>query len=281
MGLNCIELNNTALSVVVAESIGPRILSLRFNDGDNLFAEIPGVTLDCPNVGKLRLFGGHRLWVAPELPERTYLPDAFNVQVEAITNGVRVTQKPDASGIEKSLTVTLPDDSATVIVEHMLTNRSVWAIECAAWAITQMAIGGSAALPQNTEPLDAGGYWGNRPITFWPYTNINSPHLTLKNDRIRINATIRDDEALKIGAPNPVGWLAYWNKDTLFVKEAAYDHAARYYDFDSSSQIYCNSQFLELETLSPISLIRPNQTLTHREVWRVYKAASVEDAFML
>lgn len=275
MGLECIEISNDVLSVIIAKSIGPRILSLTFKGGDNLFAEIPDVTLDCPNVGKLRLFGGHRLWVAPELPERTYLPDAFNVTVEEIENGVCVTQKVDAAGIEKSLTVTLPDNSATVFVEHELTNRSMWSIKCAAWAITQMATGGKAVLPINTEPIDAGGYWGNRPITLWPYTDINSPHLTLQNDRILIDATISNDEALKVGAPNPTGWLSYWNAGTLFVKEAAYDPAANYYDFASSSQIYCNSRFLELETLSPISTIQPNQTLTHRETWRVSEA----DAF--
>lgn len=279
MGLNCIELGNAALSLVIAESIGPRVLSLRLHDGDNLFAEIPDVTIDCPNAGKLRLFGGHRLWTAPEIPERTYLPDAFHVHVVEVENGVRVTQQADASGIEKSLTVTLPDDSATVLVEHGLTNRGMWSVECAVWGITQMAVGGTAILPQNTETLDAGGYWGNRPITLWPYTNINSPHLTLENDRILINAKISDDEALKVGSPNPAGWLGYWNGGTVFIKEAAYDPAAEYYDFASSSQIYCNSKFLELETLSPISIIEPNQTLTHHETWRVFSAESIEQAF--
>lgn len=280
MGLNCVEIGNRLLSLIVAESVGPRILSLSFNGSDNLFAEIPDVVLDCPDVGKLRLFGGHRLWVAPELPQRTYLPDAHHVMLDEVENGVCVTQKADASGIEKSLTLTLPDQSATVVVEHRLTNRSMWAIECAAWAITQMATGGTGILPQNTEPIDAGGYWGNRPITLWPYTDINSPHLTLANDRLLVHANINSGgEALKIGAPNPAGWLSYWKDGLLFTKEAAYDPTASYYDFASSSQIYCNSQFLELETLSPISTIAPNQTLVHREIWRVVEAASIESAF--
>jgi hypothetical protein len=85
-----------------------------------------------------------------------------------------------------------------------------------------------------------------------------------------VNATISDDETLKIGSPNPSGWLGYWNTGTLFIKEASYDPAASYYDFGSSSQIYANAQFLELETLSPIAHIQPGATLTHRETWRVY-----------
>ncbi|HMD82411.1 MAG TPA: hypothetical protein VKE92_13940, partial [Anaerolineales bacterium] len=64
---------------------------------------------------------------------------------------------------------------------------------------------------------------------------------------------------------------AYWLNGTLFVKHADYDAQAQYYDFDSSSECYCNDRFLELETLAPITSIAPQETASHIETWDLYK----------
>jgi hypothetical protein len=74
----------------------------------------------------------------------------------------------------------------------------------------------------------------------------------------------------KVGFPNPVGWLAYWYQDTLFVKRAKYDEHAEYFDYGSSSQCYCNHLFLELETLGPTVSLEPDEAVTHTEIWEVY-----------
>jgi hypothetical protein len=67
-GHACVRLENDALSLWATTSIGPRILGLALRGGENLFAEIPGVTLDCPGAGEYHFYGGHRLWAAPEDP---------------------------------------------------------------------------------------------------------------------------------------------------------------------------------------------------------------------
>jgi len=80
--------------------------------------------------------------------------------------------------------------------------------------------------------------------------------------------------ALKIGFPNPAGWLAYAVDDTLFVKRAAYQPDADYFDRGSSSECYCNPRFLELETLGPRTVLAPGQSITHCEAWALYAVAS-------
>jgi hypothetical protein len=75
----------------------------------------------------------------------------------------------------------------------------------------------------------------------------------------------------KIGFPNPRGWQAYWLNGALFVKHAEYNAQAEYYDYGSSSESYCNDQFIELETLAPITRIMPGDTVTHVETWNLYK----------
>lgn len=270
LNLECVELANTAVSLLITQSVGPRILKLSLAGGKNLFAELPDVTLDCPGKGPFHIHGGHRLWHAPEKAARTYLPDDNPVTITEIENGAQVLQSIEAeTGLQKSLTVTLPDDSATVIVDHTLTNTGMWAVECAPWAITQMRWGGTAVLPQNTVQLDADGLLPNRPLALWAYTDINSPHINLLNDHIAIQANMTES-ALKIGFPNPREWLAYWYERTVFVKTAVFNPAATYYDFGSSSECYCNHRFLELETLGPRTFIPPGDSVTHREVWHLF-----------
>ncbi len=281
LGLDCVELKNGSVSLLVPTGVGPRVLSLRAHGGANLMAELPTFALDCPGVGTLPLWGGHRLWHGPELPARTYLPDDKPVEIAQTATSLTVTQAADASHLEKTLTITLPNDGATVVIDHALTNRGMWAIECAPWAITMMRPSGTAILPQNTDFVDAGGFMANRPISLWPYADINSPHVQWGNRYIFFNSAITGDNAWKVGFPNPVGWLGYWVDGQLFVKSAEYDPSATYYDNQSSSECYCNAHFLELETLGPRSQIEPGATVVHRETWRVFDVPvfnAVEDA---
>lgn len=270
LNLDCVRLANTAVSLLITQSVGPRILQLSLPGGDNLFAELPDFTLDCPNKGLFHVWGGHRLWHAPEKASRTYLPDNEPVAISEIENGVQVVQPVEPeTGLQKSLTITLPDAGATVSVDHTLTNTGMWAVECAPWAITQMRFGGTAVLPLNRQPLDADGLLPNRPLSFWSYTDINSPHLQLTNEHIFMQATMTEG-AMKVGFPNPRGWMAYWWEGTLFVKTADFHPTATYYDFGSSSECYCNDKFLELETLGPRTTIAPGASATHREVWYLF-----------
>jgi hypothetical protein len=78
----------------------------------------------------------------------------------------------------------------------------------------------------------------------------------------------------KIGFPNLRGWLAYWLEGMLFVKRAKYEARSAYFDFGSSSECYCNGRFIELETLVPIIMLAPGDSVTHVETWELH--ASVD-----
>jgi hypothetical protein len=79
------------------------------------------------------------------------------------------------------------------------------------------------------------------------------------------------DGQLKIGFPNPEGWMAYWIGGTLFVKHASYIKHAEYFDWGSSAECYCDPRFLELETLAPITQLRPGESVVHVETWHVHE----------
>jgi len=75
--------------------------------------------------------------------------------------------------------------------------------------------------------------------------------------------------ALKIGTPNPTGWIAYRFQKTLFVKRSVYYPDKEYLDRQSSSQIYCNPDLIELETLGPVVTLAPGESTLHQEIWQV------------
>ena len=279
LDLDCVRLKNESVELLVTQSVGPRIIRLSFLGGKNLLAELPDLSLDCPGKDeKLNLYGGHRLWHAPQVEGRTYLPDNQPVVIKEITNGLEVIQSIETeTGIQKSLHITLPDDGPTVMVEHRFKNEGMWSIETAPWAITQLPEGGVAILPQLTEYVDPAGVWPNRSIALWPFTDIDSPHIHWGNRFIFVEANMQEG-MLKFGFPNPDGWLAYHREKTLFVKHAAYQPQAPYFDRGSSSQVYCNPGFIELETLAPKSSIAPRETVTHSETWSLYYDVAFEQS---
>lgn len=270
MGLKCVRLANETLSMLITQSVGPRIITLQLNGGENLFAQLPDTIIETPGMEPFHLWGGHRLWHAPEINTRTYLSDDNPVKISSIPNGVLIEAPLEvATGLQKALRVTLPDDSATVVIDHMLTNKGHWPVTCALWAITQMRPGGTAVMPQRTTFTDKSGLQPNRPLILWPYTDINNPHVTWGNQAILFSANMTEG-AFKIGFPNPHGWLAYHLNDTLFVKKVDYMETAVYLDYGASTQVYCNPDFLEMETLGPETTIEPGATAVHRETWQLF-----------
>ena len=270
LNLECVQLKNEALELLVTKSVGPRILRLSLAGGENLLAELPDVILDCPGSGSMHLWGGHRLWHAPEKRSRTYLPDNDPVEITEIERGLQVMQPTEAqTGIQKSLRITLPDQNATVIIDHTLTNQGLWPVELAPWAITQLKPGGVAILPQITGNADSDGLLPNRRLVLWPYTDIASPHIQWGNRFIFVQAAMPEG-TLKVGFPNPHGWLAYHHNQTLFVKQAAYQPDADYFDFGSSGECFCCPEFIELETVGPRALLAPGESVSHRETWRIF-----------
>ena len=274
-GYDCTRIGNESLSLWVTNQVGPRIVGIELGDGSNLFAELPEVTIDCPGTGEYKLRGGHRLWQAPETPRVTYLPDDVPVSVAESPDGITFTQPVEPqTGIEKSLCINLPDQETNVSVQHRLKNCSMEPVELAAWAITQLNPGGTAILPQNNTFSDEHGLLPNRQIALWPYTQVTSKHITWGDRFIFIHATMTEG-ALKIGFPNPCGWIGYLRENTLFVKLADFERGREYFDYNSSSECYCNPLFLELETLSPKTRLAPGESLFHKEEWRIFDGIEV------
>ncbi|MEK7468156.1 MAG: hypothetical protein AAB074_12135 [Planctomycetota bacterium] len=299
LGLPCVEFKNATISLLVTETVGPRILSLRLRGGENILAEVPDFTLECPGAGRYRMRGGHRLWVAPEEPRWTYLPDDAPPRIEVTPHTLEVSQPIELlTGLQKSFTIGFPtvlvnhlrssDQPSTdatkdpffgeismVVVDHGLKNCGSTPVTCSPWAITQFKPGGFAILPHTNRGSEVGGSWKKRGFVLWPYTRKDDPNISWGANYTFVHARLSTG-ALKIGYSNYNEWLAYFRNGTVLTKVASFGRSDTYFEQGSSSQCYCNDRFLELETLGPVTTIAPGEQRWHRETWFIRDGVSLE-----
>jgi len=245
-----------------------RITGLRPKGKKNLFADLsqhPPISTD---YGDFYFHGGHRLWHAPESMPRTYLPDDNQLKITELDDGVSLeTSTEPATGIRKRIDIQLATAAPMVRLTHTLFNDGMWTVELAPWAITQCRLGGTVILPLSTEKADPEGLLANRQLSFWPYTNLADPRLTLQNEYSFFKAEAAPP--FKMGYFNPHGWLAYWIDDVLFKKTFSAQVDAQYPDNNSNAEIYCNEDFVELESLAPLIQLSPGQAVECVEKWEI------------
>lgn len=265
-GHNCCVLENDTPRLIISQSIGPRIISFGFKDDENLFAEFPDFVTKLPQGGVFHFYGGHRLWQAPEDLGTTYIPEDDPVEISSTENGLLVAQPlQPKTGLDKLLEIVLIGETQ-VTVTHRIINHGLQPMNLAPWAITQFRTGGMANLPQAGH---FAGFLPNRSLALWSYTDMSNQNVKWGKEYIMISAQM--ESRFKVGFANPRRWLAYWLDGTLFVKYADYAEKAQYYDFNSSSECYCNDKSLELETHGPVMTLEPNETAAHLETWDLYK----------
>ena len=103
---NCVKLSNGKIELVITTDVGPRVIRLGFVGGQNLMREYASM-LGKTGGDEWRIFGGHRLWHAPEAKPRTYSPDNGPVEYEWNGRTLRLTQPVEAdTGIQKQMEIT-------------------------------------------------------------------------------------------------------------------------------------------------------------------------------
>lgn len=266
---NCYRLWNDSVELIVTTDVGPRIIRFGFT-GENELGEFP------EHLGRMGgeeflLYGGHRLWHAPESLERTYCPDNASVAVETCADGVRLTQPTEArTGIQKEMAISLSATGARARVVHRLWNRNLWAADLAAWALTIMAPGGTAVIPLPPRMAYPDGLLPSSRLVFWPYTDVTDPRWRWGRKYILLRQDAARPSPQKLGASVPDGWMGYARNHRLFVKTFPYRSGATYPDLGSAVEAFTDGRMLELETLSPMARVEPGASVEHVEHWHLW-----------
>lgn len=267
---HCTQLERDGLRFIVTNDVGPRIIECSLEGGPNLFKEFED-QLGRTSGDEYLLFGGHRLWLAPENHPRSYALDFSPVHVEPLPGGARFIQREEPENrITKSIDVELLGGHRARIT-HAIRNGNPWPIELAPWAMTLMAAGSRAIVPQepylpHPEYLDP-----VRTLTLWGYTRMDDPRLDWGRHFMQLREDASVDWKFKLGVQNRQRWIACWVHGWLVIRTFGFDPLARYPDAGCNCEIFTMPGFLEVETLGPLQLLQPGQDVRHEEIWHFWK----------
>ena len=272
---HCLRLTNPEIELIATTDVGPRIIRFGFIGGPNEFIEYPeqqGVI----ESSTYRSYGGHRLWAAPETQGWTNHPDNNPVAWKQDGDSV-ILQPPVEPGthLQKEIRIRLDSNRNHVHITHTITNCHSSPQTLAPWAISVMAPGGLAILPQEVFQPHAERVLPVRPLVLWGYTQMNDPRWTWGRRFIRLRQDTRATTPQKIGARVTAGWAAYANGDRLFIKKFALDPEATYPDFGCNAELFTNPRMLEVESLGPLKSLQPGESVFHEEEWHLYRGVTL------
>ncbi len=273
---NSYRVSNGEVEAIVTGDVGPRILRFGFVGGRNFFKEFDG-QLGRSGEAAWQPRGGHRLWAAPEDRVKTYAPDNGPVNV-TVTGDVLEAVEPvePLTGLEKRMVVRIEPSGTRVEVIHRIRNAGGAPVELAPWSPTMLAPGGVGIHgfpPRGTHPEDLDA---SSPLVTWRYTNFADRRWKLLRKYLVLRQDPNNPDPQKLGCFNPDTWGAYLLDGELFVKRTrAVGAVAAYTDNGCSFEIFTNADFLELETLGPLTRLAPGETVTHTEHWSAHRGVKV------
>lgn len=280
----CYKLSNGTVDVLVTLDVGPRVIFYGFTGGENNLAELGPDAKVPTEFGEWHPWGGHRLWHAPEVLPRSYMPDNGPVESEMIGKStVRVAPALEKeTGIQKQIHVSLDREGTGVTLTHILTNKGIWPVELAPWALTIVRGGGQTILPQEPFVSHDDKLLPARSLTLWGFTDMSDPRWTFGKKYVRLKTDSKiTGNPQKIGAMNKLGWAGYLRDKTLFIKRFPYIEGANYPDYGCNFETYTDGDFMEVETLAPLVKLEPGESATHVEHWYLFKdvnAGATEDS---
>jgi hypothetical protein len=259
------SIENKFLRLEYLTSVGPRIIGL--------YSKQAGVELLAPSFekhwatphGEYYLYGGHRIWKAPE--ESFYNCPEDNVSVMKEDGRVTLRNRVDASGLQKEISFHL--DENRVQLTHRLLWHGAEPIELAPWTITQVTLGGVAILPQSSVRE---GSAPTRSLAIFPYSSLTEPRLELHDDVVLVHGTAAQN-FFKVGSYNPFGWAAYLLEKALFIKRFPVGDFRNLPDMGSNAEVYVQDTYLELETLGELVWLKPGEAVMFEETWEVIPGA--------
>ena len=256
-------MGDVQLTVVV--SIGPRILSLRFNDGENLLHEDAADV----RVGEWRLYGGHRFTTAPESPA-SYLPDNAPCLATEENGGLLIVQPNATDGLEKAMRVKAGPGGSGFELHHLLRNTGGLPWRGALWAITGFADAGRVVVPWGAGT----DQWRTQMVRYLVHAGVSYANATSRQWRPAADHFVIEPAGQrgKIGLYTDRGWLAWLRPDGTIVKHCpnvAPESACP--DGGCNAEVFVGPDYVELETLGALTTLAAGQEVSHVERWHLLR----------
>jgi hypothetical protein len=266
---NCLRISNEHAELVVTLDVGPRVISYQHLPGGKNVLKVNSEELGKTGEADFVNRGGHRFWLSPE-NDRTFFPDNSTVVHEVLPNGVRLTNFAAAPWfIKKTLTITLADETSLVKLEHRATNEGTAPTELATWGVTVMEAGGLEIIPRPPMGSHPHDRRPDRLQVLWPYTDTADDRWRWGRHFITLRQTPHSSPT-KLGLWHRMKWVGYLTRNAFFVKLVESVDGAAYPDMGCNFETFSNASVLQLETLSPLKILAPGESVSHSESWRLF-----------
>jgi hypothetical protein len=271
-------LSNGTARLTIPCDHGPRIADYGFVDGPGIFGDGAGATRETPR-GTWRAYEGHRVWAAPERFPETYTLDDRPPQIERRGDRGAVVRRArdDAVSLQSSIAVELDATGTGVVVQQTIENSGATTQRVAAWGITIVRPGGAALIPHPVRLSQRDALLPARTLAVWHYTELADARVAFGRRFTRMRCDPGNAAPNKLGAACERGWIAYVLDGVAFVVRAPYEIGAAYPDLGSSVEVYTEGPICEVETLGPLTTLRPGEHVRHTVRWSLVRVPADDD----
>jgi hypothetical protein len=268
---NCYRITNGEVELIVTSDIGPRVMRYGFVGGQNFFWVRPD-TKGKSGEKDWVTRGGHRLWVGPEDVRYTYPPDNGPVKVE-IRGDVLIATQPmeKETSIEKQIEIRMDARGAGVTLIHRLKYLGNLPVEFASWVPTMMAPGGTGVHPFPPRGTHPENLQPTNPLVMWAFSDLSDDRWKFTKKYMTLRQVPGRAVPTKLGTFNARTIGGYLLNGEVFIKQYIADPSRTYPEYNCSFETFTNQDFLELETLGPLTKVSGGQTVEHVEKWMLGK----------
>jgi len=267
---NCYRYSNNLIELIVTTDIGPRIIHYGWRGGENQLFIMPE-TVGQSGGDQWNLYGGHRLWKAPEMFPQSHFPDNHPIQLEEHAGFMRLVQPVETTNqIQKEMDIFLTETTEGVKIIHRLRNCSDHSMNLIPWGITALESGGVAVLPFQLNQDNPAPSVGLK-VNVWDYTHVGDCRIQWRENCLLVRQDVKITRWLKMGLSSLLGVLGYLRGEHLFIKRVVTYPDECYPDGGSTVEVWTNDRYLELETLAPVRSAEPGQMVEHVEFWALKK----------
>ncbi len=273
---NSYRISNGRIEAIVTGDVGPRVMRFGFVGGQNFFKEFPD-QLGKTGEPDWQPRGGHRIWIAPEDPVRSYAPDNDPVRISIEGDVLHATGPVEAiTGLEKTITVRMAGSAPSVEVIHQIRNAGASACKIAPWILTMMAQGGAGIHGFPARGTHPEMLAPTNPLVMWAFTDLSDPRWRLLRKYLVLLQDPGNPVPQKLGSFQRDTWGAYLLNGELFVKRTVAEGSpADYPDFGCSFETFTDAEILELETLGPLTELLPGASIRHTESWALHRGVTI------
>ncbi|MBI9009977.1 MAG: hypothetical protein JEZ05_08090 [Tenericutes bacterium] len=277
----CLKITSESAELIVTLDLGPRVISYRLLEGENIFSQDieREQFLNTSEMDKIFYkgatwwgLGGHRLWRSPE-SYSTYYPDENPCEYKRTDDTfVFIQEKQIYNDIQLSIELSFVNEKDVKFV-GTITNKSSINKTLSSWSLSMCKGPGLEIVKL---PNDESGFNPQRYYSFWSFgAKNNDPRAYYGAEYFALRMEPGNQSPFKVGMRVNEGKILYLTEDIAYTKYFDRIEGLNYPDNNVNYETYTKDLFMELETLSPLTEILPNQSVSQTEIWSLQKFEDV------